>query len=95
MAPDAGDEETLARYKRTFLEHRKKYLLCIRMPGVPMTNNKAERAVRGLVIKRLLSFGCRSQKGAQAMETILSVLLTLWWSKPADYFGELRSLLAA
>jgi hypothetical protein len=94
MAPDPLDFPALATPKKTFLEHREKYLLCIRMPGVPMTNNKAERAVRGLVIKRLISFGCRSQKGAQAMETILSVCLTLWWSKPEDYFGELRRLMA-
>ena len=95
MAPDPLDIPALATPKKTFLEHREKYFLCMRMPGVPMTNNKAERAVRGLVIKRLLSFGCRSQKGAQAMETILSVCLTLWWSKPGDYFGELRRLMAA
>ena len=95
MAPDADDLPVLARYKRTFLEHPEKYLLCIRMPDVPMTNNKAERVVRGLVIKRLLSFGCRSQQGAEAMETLFSVCLTLWWSKPEDYFGELRALMAA
>lgn len=95
MAPDPLDLPTLATLKNTFREHREKYLLCIRMPGVPMTNNKAERSVRHLVIKRLLSFGSRSQKGAQAMETILSVCLTLWWSKPEDYFGALRSLMAA
>ena len=94
MTPNTRDFRTLARYKCTFLEQREKYLLCVRMPGVPMTNNKAERVVRGIVIKRLLSFGSRSQKGAQAMETILSVCLTLWWSKPQDYFGELRGLMA-
>lgn len=94
MTPDPLDLPALAIPKNTFLENREKYLLCIRMPGVPMTNNKAERSVRHLVIKRLLSFGCRSQKGAQAMETILSVCLTLWWSKPEDYFGELRRLMA-
>lgn len=95
MAPDPLDLPALATAKNTFLENREKYLLCIRMSGVPMTNNKAERVVRGLVIKRLISFGCRSQKGAQAMETILSVCLTLWCSKPKDYFGELRRLMEA
>ena len=94
MMPDSTDLPALARYKSTFLEQREKYLLCIRVPGVPMTNNKAERSIRHLVIKRLLSFGSRSQRGAQAMETILSVLLTLWWSKPEDYFGKLRMLMA-
>ncbi len=95
MVPDAADPPVLATLKSTFLENREHYLVCIRIPGVPMTNNKAERSLRHLVIKRLLSFGSRSQQGAQAMETILSVLLTLWWSKPSDYFGELRRLMAA
>lgn len=95
MAPDSTDFPTLAILKNTFLKNREKYLLCIKIPGVPMTNNKAERSIRHLVIKRLLSFGSRSQKGAQAMETIFSVLLTLWWSKPKDYFPELRKLMAA
>lgn len=94
MQADTLDPPALATLKRTFLENNEKYLLCIRIPGVPMTNNKAERSLRQLVIKRLLSFGSRSQKGAQAMETILSVLLTLWWSRPKDYFGELRLLMA-
>jgi len=95
MAPDERDIPALAKLKRTFLENKEKYLLCLRIPGVPMTNNKAERSLRHLVIKRLLSFGSRSQRGAQAMETILSVLLTLWWSKPKDYFAELRKLMSA
>lgn len=94
MVPDAADPPALARLKSTFLENREHYLVCIRIPSVPMTNNKAERSLRHLVIKRLLSFGSRSQQGAQAMETILSVCLTLWWSKPKDYFGELRALMS-
>ena len=95
MTPDSLDLPHLATLKKTFSKNREKYLLCIRMPDVPMTNNKAERSVRHLVIKRLLSFGSRSQKGARAMETILSVCLTLWWSKPKDYFGELRRFMAS
>lgn len=95
MAPDSTDLPALAILKKTFLKNREKYLLCIKIPSIPMTNNKAERSVRHIVIKRLLSFGSRSQKGAQAMETVLSVLLTLWWSKPQDYFAELRKLMAA
>lgn len=93
MMPDSADSPTVAKLKKTFLHNREKYLTCLRIPGVPMTNNKAERSVRHLVIKRLLSFGSRSQQGAQAMETILSVLLTLWWSKPQDYFADLRNLI--
>ena len=93
MAPSSLDLPAIATLKNTFLENREKYLLCIRMQDVPMTNNKAERSVRHIVIKRLLSFGSRSQKGAEAMETILSVCLTLWWSNSKDYFGDLRRLM--
>jgi transposase len=95
MTTDACDPPSLATLKRTFLHNREQYLVCIRLPDVPMTNNKAERSLRHLVIKRLVSFGSRTQQGAQAMETILSVCLTLWRKKPKDYFGELRSLMAA
>jgi transposase len=95
MGVGTSDPPALATLKSTFLKNREHYLICIRLPNVPMTNNKAERSLRHLVIKRLLSFGSRSQRGAQAMETILSVLLTLWWSRPADYFGELRKLMTA
>jgi transposase len=95
MTPNPVDLPALAILKKTFVKNREKYLLCIRMPNIPMTNNKAERSLRHLVIKRLLSFGSRSQNGAETMGTILSVCLTLWWSKPKDYFGELRSLMSA
>ncbi len=87
--------ELLGMSRQGLLKLRKQYLVCIRMPSIPMTNNKAERSLRHLVIKRLISFGSRTQKGAQAMETLLSVLLTLWWSKPSDYFAELRKLIPA
>jgi len=94
MAPSALDPPKLARLKATFQENMNEHLLCVAIPGVPLTNNQAERRLRHLVIKRLLSFGSRTQKGAQTMETLLSVLLTLWWSRPKDYFGELRRLMA-
>lgn len=93
MTPNASDPPKLKTLKETFLENTDKYLLCVIDPRIPMTNNQAERRIRHLVIKRLLSFGSRTQKGAQIMETLLSVLLTLWWSKPKDYFGELRRLM--
>lgn len=92
-APRRGDPPTLATLKATFLENTEKYLLCVREKDVPMTNNKAERAIRPLVIKRKISFGSRTQKGAQTMETLLSVLFSLWWRKPENFFQEYRRLL--
>lgn len=69
------------------------YLLCVREKDVPPTNNKAERSLRPLVIKRKLSFGSKTQKGAEAMATLLSVLFTLWWSRPENFFAAYRTLL--
>lgn len=62
-----GDPAKLVQLKAAFLGNRTKYLLCVREPDVPMTNNKAERALRPLVIKRKLSFGSKTHRGAQAM----------------------------
>jgi transposase len=92
-APTSGDPTKLATCKRTFLQNREQYLLCVRRADVPLTNNKAERALRPLVIKRKLSFGSKTQKGAVAMQTLLSVLLTLRWSKPQNFFEAYRRLL--
>src|SRR5207244_2122427 len=92
-APKRGDPSKLAERKATFLKNREEYLLCVREQGVPMTNNKAERALRPLVIKRKLSFGSKTHRGAQAMETLLSVLFTLWWSRPKNFFAAYQNLL--
>jgi transposase len=92
-APDALDPRPLASIKETLLRRVPEYLLCVREPNVPMTNNKAERALRPLVIKRKLSFGSKTHRGAQAMETLLSVLFTLWWSRPENFFAEYKKLL--
>ena len=73
------DPKKLATLKQTFLERRIAYLTCIREKNIPMTNNKAERAIRPLVIKRKLSFGYKTQKGADIMSILMSVCLTTWW----------------
>ncbi|SRR3989339_498237 len=73
------DPKKLATLKQTFYERRKAYLTCVKEKNVPMTNNKAERALRGLVIKRKLSFGHKTQKGADIMSVLMSVCFTLWW----------------
>lgn len=51
----------------TFLDH----------PGLPLTNNAAERAIRKPVLWRKGSFGTDSQAGSRFVERILSVVGTL------------------
>ena len=48
----------------------------LKRPGMPPTNNHAERALRGPVISRKISFGSRSETGAHAFAVLASLLGT-------------------
>jgi len=54
---------------------------------VEATNNRAERTLRSLVIKRKLSYGSGSDSGARALEALLSVVATcrLRQAAPLDF----------
>ena len=93
MTPSAGDPNKLATFKATFLENTERYLLRVLKPNIPMTNNKAERSIRPLVIKRKLSFGSKTQKGADVMSILLSVCLSTWWSKPTNFYEAYRAMI--
>lgn len=54
----------------------KKLFTFLTHPGMPPTNNHAERALRGPVIARKISFGSRSDAGAQAFAILASILGT-------------------
>jgi len=54
----------------------KKLFTFLTRPGMPPTNNHAERALRGPVIARKISFGSRSNAGAQAFAILASLLGT-------------------
>lgn len=91
--PHAADPKKLATLKKTFLENTEYYLFCILEPNIPMTNNKAERSIRPLVIKRKLSFGSKTQKGADVMSILLSVCLTTWWKKPKNFYAAYQAII--
>lgn len=89
------DPKPLARIKATLLKNISKYLTCLSYPSIPLTNNEAERSLRHLVIKRKISFGSASKKGAENLSILLSVLLSLYRMDPTSYFqkyGEMRSV---
>ena len=48
----------------------------LKRPGIPPTNNHAERALRGPVISRKISFGSRPEAGAHAFAVLASLLGT-------------------
>jgi transposase len=58
--------------------------------GVEPTNNLAERGLRGIVIKRKLSFGSQSDHGEQFVERVMTVAMTLQMQaiNSLQYFTE-------
>ena len=54
----------------------KKLFTFLIRPGMPPTNNHAERSLRGPVISRKISFGSRSDSGARAFAMLISLLGT-------------------
>lgn len=94
-APHPLDPAKLATIKQSMRRNTRKYVTCLLHPSIPADNNKAERVLRSLVIKRKLSFGSKTQKGADTMGVLLSVLMSLWWSKPKSFFAAYGKLLAA
>jgi len=93
-SPCDKDPPQLATYKDSLRSNKDAYFVCLKYPGIiPPDNNKAERAIRHLVIKRKACFGSKTQKGADVLSVLYSVLLSLHWRKPDDYFAEYRKLL--
>jgi len=87
------DPDKLRRIKKSLHKNQDKYFTCLLYPGIPPTNNKAERALRHLVLKRRISRGSKTQKGADVMSVLHSVILSLWWRKPKNFFQEYALLL--
>ena len=73
---DRLDPAKLSRIKKQVSERAENYLTCLLHPGVASDNNAAERSLRHLVIKRKISFGSFSEKTADTLAVLLSVLLS-------------------
>lgn len=70
------DPAKLMRIKNQIVERAENYLVCLLHPGVASDNNAAERSLRHLVLKRKISFGSFSEKTAETLAILLSVLLS-------------------
>jgi transposase len=64
------------RIAKRLTKHGEEMFTFVRYPGVEGTNNRAERALRPYVVKRKISGGHRSWKGARKHEILVSVLAT-------------------
>lgn len=87
-AHHARDPSPLAQLKASLRKNKEKYFTFLDHPGIPLDNNKAERALRHLVIKRRTSFGSKTQRGAETTSILASVILSLKWNRPDTWFQE-------
>ena len=71
-----GDAKTEGMAKQ-ILKHEPALFTFVLATGVEPTNNAAERALRGAVIWRKISFGTDSENGSRFVERILTVVATL------------------
>jgi transposase len=92
--PDAkaSEPQKLTKLKAQLLRADQNRLLICLPANTPCDNNRAERDLRQLVLKRKRSFGSKSEKGAQALATVLSLCTTTWRSNPTGYFKQLALL---
>ena len=91
--PAEGDVEKLQKIKAGLQRNAKKYFTCLNKPGIPADNNKAERGLRHIAIKRKNCYGSKSQKGADTMSVLCTTLLSCWWNKPENFFVAYQQML--
>ena len=85
-AADPRDPKKLATLKESLRKNKDAYVYCLFHEGIPCDNNKAERSLRHLVLKRKVSFGSKTQRGADALSILASVLLSLYWRERENFF---------
>jgi transposase len=70
------DHPKLRALAREILNDWDAVVAFVKNPGLPPTNNEAERALRHAVISRRISFGTRTAEGSRAYAALLSVIET-------------------
>jgi hypothetical protein len=86
------DPTPLSKLKTSLRKNKQKYFTFLNHAGIPIDNNKAERALRHLVIKRKISFGSKTQRGAETTGILASIILSLKWNNPKNWFQEYLKL---
>jgi len=87
--PNPNDIAKTKTLKATLLKNKEYYLTCLKFPDIiPLDNNKAERGLRHLVVKRKISYGSKTDRGAETTSILMSVLLSLKWMNPDNFFQK-------
>jgi hypothetical protein len=86
-------EKPMSGLSGRMIKYLSELFIFIRFPGVPSTNNLAERSLRHAVVQRKIFGGTRSEKGSQT-KAILGSLFGTWNLQNKNPLQEMRLLLA-
>jgi transposase len=86
------EPDKLRKLKAQILRAGKQRLFTCLIHDTPCDNNRAERDLRQLVLKRKRSLGSKTTKGAKALSTVLSICTTIWRRQQEGYFGGLAGV---
>jgi len=92
--PHPADPKKLADLKGRLVTWRHALFTCLLHQGIPADNNKAERHLRKLVIKRKKSFGSKTMNGAHNLAVLMSVAWTTWYRDRTNFFPTMLELAA-
>lgn len=92
--PHTLDPKKLANLKAGILEYQDSLFVCLTVDGIPADNNRAERDIKQLVIKRRKSLGSKTTKGARTLEVLLSICISLYNRDRDNFFPNFHSLTA-
>ena len=93
--PHSLDPKKLADLKAGMLEYGDCLFVCLTVDGIPADNNRAERDIRKLVMKRRKSLGSKTTKGARTMEVLLSICWSLYNRDRNNFFPNFHALTAS
>jgi transposase len=92
--PHPLDPKKLQDLKAGMLEYHDCLFVCLSVDGIPADNNRAERDIRKLVMKRRKSLGSKTTKGARTMEVLLSVCWSYYNRDRDNFFLNFHALTA-
>jgi hypothetical protein len=90
--PHRLDPKKLRDLKAGILEYQDCLFICLTVDGIPADNNRAERDIKQLVIKRRKSLGSKTAKGARTLEVLLSVCISLYKRDRDTFFANFHAL---
>jgi len=90
--PHKLDPKKLTDLKAGIAEYQDCLFICLTVDGIPADNNRAERDIKKLVIKRRKSLGSKTPKGAHTLEVLLSVCWSLYNRDRENFFSSFHAL---